>query len=243
MSATMRSTLIAWVAAAALLVGAGALMGGFIAQRPGAESAALELRSDRVAQVLVRSEFDTQLLSAQSRLEASQSEVAMERAARAELEKNLSATQIELGRLKDRMAFYEQLLPPGPQGSIALRAVDLELKEHALSYRVLLMRSGKSGERFTGMLQFVAKGLEAGKEVTYTLKPLQARPADTAASLTEAMLTDSQSDRAAEILRLEFEQFQRSQGLLALPDGFDPKSVTVEVLEGGIVLVSRRVDL
>ncbi len=243
MSATIRSTLIAWGAAAVLLVGAGALMGGFIAQRPGAESAALELRSDRLAQALARSEFDTQLLSAQSRLEASQSELAMERAARSELEKNLAATQVELGRLKDRMAFYEQLLPPGPQGSIALRAVDLERKEHALSYRVLLMRSGKSGERFTGMLQFVAKGLEAGKEVTYTLKPLQSRATDSAALLTDAMLGDDQSERATEILRLEFEQFQRSQGLLALPEGFEPKSVSVEVLEGGIILVSRRVDL
>jgi hypothetical protein len=243
MFATIRATLVVWIAAALMLVGAGALLGGFLAQRPGAELALLALRSDQAAQALMRSEFEAQLRSAHSRFETSQGDLMIERAARAELEKNLAIAQTELGRLKDSLAFYEQLLPPGPQGSIALRAVDLELKDHAISYRVLLMRSGKSGERFAGMLQFVAVGLERGTETTYTLKPLHSRTAEALSPPVDPRQADDRSDRATETLRLEFEQFQRSQGLLALPDGFEPKSVTVQVLEGGIVLVSRRVDL
>jgi hypothetical protein len=56
---------------------------------------------------------------------------------------------------------------------------------------------------------------------------------------TEAQQTEGQ--RAA--LRLDFAQFQRGQGLLALPPRFAPKSVTVRVLDGDIVLASRVVAL
>ena len=160
MAVSVRRTLIAWFGAALLLVGVGALVGAFIAQRPGAESAALQLRSDRVAQSIVRSEFDMQLQLAQSRIDQAQNEVVIERAARAELEKNLAATQADLGRLKDHLAFYEQLLPPGPQGAIDLRAVDISLQGRELTYRVLLMRSGKPGEHFNGRLEFEAEGLD-----------------------------------------------------------------------------------
>ena len=55
----------------------------------------------------------------------------------------------------------------------------------------------------------------------------------------EAEQTEAQ--RAA--LRLDFAQFQRGQGFLALPPRFAPKSVTVRVLEGDIVLASRVVAL
>ena len=243
MTASIRRTLIAWFGAALLLVGVGALMGAFIAQRPGADSAALQLRSDRVAQAIVRSEFEMQLQRAQSRIEQAHNEVVIERAARAELEKNLSATQADLGRLKDQLAFYEQLLPPGPQGAIDLRAVDISLQGRALPYRVLLMRSGKLGERFSGRLEFEAQGLdEQGQEVTHILSPLQSAPPVTSVT-QDAQVKTLLADAAPDSLKLDFEQFQRSQGILALPAGFSPEVITVRVLEGDIVLVSRRVDL
>ncbi len=228
---------------ALLLVGVGALLGAFIAQRPGDDAAALQLRSDRIAQAQLRSEFETQLQSAQSRVDASQGEVVLERAARAQLEKNLTQTQAELDRLKDQLAFYEQLLPAGPKGSIDLRAVDFERTGQALSYRVLLMRSGKPGERFVGLLQFVAIGMQDGKEVSYTLRPLQARLPGASSLPGESGQSEDSSEIVTGSLRLEFEQFQRVQGLLALPDGFSPTSVTIQVQEEGIILASRRVDL
>jgi uncharacterized membrane-anchored protein YhcB (DUF1043 family) len=242
MPGSVRGTLIGWFAAAILLVGVGALVGAFIAQRPGAESAALQLRSDRLAQSLVRSEFEAQLQAAQSRIEQAQSEIAIERAARAELEKNLADSQRDLGRLKDHLAFYEQLLPPGPQGAIDLRAVYIAMQGRALSYRVLLMRSGKPGERFSGRLEFVALGRQKNKEVTHVLSALQsASPINAGAK--DAQTTQMTGDASSELLKLDFEQFQRLQGMLALPAGFEPQSVTVRVLDGDIVLASRRVDL
>jgi len=218
MAGSIRGTLIGWFAAALLLVGVGALVGAFIAQRPGAESAALQLRSDRVAQSLARSEFETQLQAAQSRIDQAQSEMLIERAARAELEKNLADSQRELGKLKDHLAFYEQLLPPGPQGAIDLRAVDIAMQGPALSYRVLLMRSGKPGERFTGRLEFVAAGRQKNKEVTHVLSVLQTGSAISAPG-KEVQGTPSVTDASSEWLKLDFEQFQRLQGMLLCLQG------------------------
>jgi hypothetical protein len=77
-------------------------------------------------------------------------------------------------------------------------------------------------------------------ETELSLLPRQAVPDPNAVS-TGAIpgvtpeLTDS--------LKLSFEQFQRSQGVLAVPSDMNVKFVTVQVLDGDIVLASRRVDL
>jgi hypothetical protein len=233
-------TFVFWSGGALLLIAAGAAAGIFFTQRPSAEDVALHLRTERLAQATIRSELETQIRDAQIRNEHLRNELTIERSARAELEKNLAQLQVELGRSKDHLAFYEQLLPPGPQGSIALRAVELERNGANLNYRVLLMRSGKPGERVNARLQFVAGGMLGDKETELSLLPRQAVPDPNAVS-TGAIpgvtpeLTDS--------LKLSFEQFQRSQGVLAVPSDMNVKFVTVQVLDGDIVLASRRVDL
>ena len=233
-------TFVFWSSGALLLIAAGAAAGIFFTQRPSAEDVALHLRTERLAQATIRSELETQIRDAQIRNEHLRNELTIERSARAELEKNLAQLQVELGRSKDHLAFYEQLLPPGPQGSIALRGVELERNGANLNYRVLLMRSGKPGERVNARLQFVAAGMLGDKETELSLLPRQAVPDPNAVS-TGAIpgvtpeLTDS--------LKLSFEQFQRSQGVLAVPSDMKVKFVTVQVLDGDIVLASRRVDL
>ena len=149
-------TFVFWSAGTLLLIAAGAAAGIFFTQRPSAEDVALHLRTERLAQATIRGEIETQLREVQARSEQLRSELTIERSARAELEKNLKQLQLELGLSKDHLAFYEQLLPPGPQGSIAVRAVELERNGANLNYRVLLMRSGKPGERVNARLQFVA---------------------------------------------------------------------------------------
>jgi len=233
-------TFFFWSVGALLLIAAGAAAGIFFTQRPGAEDVALHLRTERLAQAAIRSELETQIRDAQARAEQTRSELTIERSARAELEKNLGQLQVELGRLKDHLAFYEQLLPPGPQGSIALRAVELERNGLNLNYRVLLMRSGKPGERVSARLKFVASGMVGEKEVEVNLLPLQAIPDQNVTSNTAAA---AGSTDVADSLRLSFEQFQRSQGVLAVPSDMKVKFVTVQVLDGDIVLASRRVDL
>ena len=55
----------------------------------------------------------TQLRFTQGQLDAADGELMIERAARQELETQLRAAQAEVGRVRDQLAFYEQLLPPG----------------------------------------------------------------------------------------------------------------------------------
>jgi hypothetical protein len=168
------------------------------------------------------------------------------------------------------LAFFEDLLPPGPQGGLDIRAVNVVPHAEGLHYRVLLMRGGKATKPFVGALQFVAKGhcREAGitTEQTIILQPLLASPVpqnevalgaqseyaktpSLAPQQTEGQQATTQSLDAQQTegqqaaLRLEFVQFQRGQGLLALPPGFAPQSVTVRVLGGDIVLASKVVAL
>ena len=49
--------------------------------------------------------------------------------------------------------------------------------------------------------------------------------------------------RANPILDLEFLRLQRSQGLLVLPEGFEPYEVTLRVLEGNNVRITKAVIL
>ena len=236
-------TILAWVAGAVVLVGAGALVGAYIAGRPGGEELVLQIRSERAAHAQAVSDWDAQLQASVRHAEQVQGELAVERAARIELERTLQKAEQDLGQMRDKLAFYEQLLPPGPQGSIDVRAFDVQRQPGALSFRVLLMRSGKPGERFNGSLQFVATGQRLGHPETLVLKPLQAQAKAAGPAGASAAESALPVDQAPDVLKLEFDQFQRSQGLLALPDDFSPQALTVRVVEGDIILATRRVDL
>jgi hypothetical protein len=234
-------TLLFWVLGAFALIAAGLGAGLFLTQRTGPDALELQLRTQQAAHTQARMELEAQVAEAIARTQQVSSELTIERAARAELKKSLTALQEELGRTKDHLAFYEQLLPPGPQGAISLRAVDLERQNQALSFRVLLMRSGKPGERFNGRLQFVATGMKDGQEVTAVLEPSQ-RVVNSGAS-PSPLNTLGAAAQGEDSLKLSFDQFQRSQGVLALPADFQPTSVVVSILSGEIVLASRKVDL
>jgi hypothetical protein len=228
---------------AALLFVLGGLWVACFRQGPGAEAQQLQLRTEHAALLQQRFELEAERTQVTSQFNEMQRALLTERATRLELEKILTNVQTELGRTQDQLAFFEDLLPPGPQGALDIRAVEIAQHAEGLQYRVLLMRSGKPTKPFVGTLQFIAKGYcrVAGvvAEQTIVLQPLlggalQAQTQPLGAQQTEAQQV---------ALGLEFAQFQRGQGLLALPPGFAPQSVTVRVLEGGIVLASKVVAL
>ena len=234
-------TFVFWIIGAIALVAAGLAAGIFLVQRPGPDSLELQLRTQHAAEVQLRRTFEAQIAAALAQTEQVRQALTIERAARVALEKNLAGLQQELGTTKDHLAFYEQLLPAGAQGAITIRAVELERQDQTLNFKLLLMRSGKPGERFNGRLQFVATGLRQGQAVTLTLTP-QRRGSEP--SVVRAPLnTLGAATQAQDSLTLSFDLFQRSQGVLALPADFQPSSVVVSILSGDIVLASRKVDL
>lgn len=180
-----------------------------------------------------QSQAESRFLRAQ--LDTADGEIAVERAARQELEIQLHSAQDELGRVRDRLAFFEQLLPPGPEGAVDIRGAEIQRVGQGLKYRVLLMRSGRSDTPFIGTLRFQAAGVLKGETVSVDLAPMQVK-ADTPAEPGAA-------PAAGGPLALQFDQYQRSEGVLELPAGFVPETVTISVLEGSTVRASRNVKL
>ncbi len=175
----------------------------------------------------------------------------IEESTRRGLEMSLRTAQEELGRAQDTVAFYEQLMPPGPKGTVSIRAIDFEPVGPHLKYRVLLMRSGSSNEPFKGRLQFEATGMMGEARESIVLEtaraPAPSRKLDEGASHDEQVPEPSPDDAgtqdAGDPAVLEFADFQRSSGVLSLPEGFTPESVTVSVLEGDTLRTSRKVEL
>src|SRR3546814_167704 len=98
------------------------------------------------------------------------------------------------------------------------------------------MRNAQSDSLFTGDMQFMASGTQAdGKEAKIILKAVLAP--GTPDSAAEDAVADAGK------FALSFDEFQRANGLLGIPQGFVPRSVTLNVLEGKNIRVSRTVKL
>lgn len=167
-----------------------------------------------------------------------QGRLLVEESARRSLEGALRTSQADLGKAKDTIAFYEQLHPPGPKGAVTIRALDIGASGPHLKYRLLLMRSGANGQPFEGSLQFVATGRVKGERVRVELQPATVNSAEENGG--EEAGPQGDAERAPVV---RFTDFQRLSGVLGLPEGFIPEKVTLNVLEGKTVRVTREVDL
>ena len=244
------------ILAAALI---GALAGGgllhFAWERPALEAA--HARAQEYEQELAA--LRGHLQESRRRAAALEGHLLVEESTRRGLETTLRTLQDELGRAQDTLAFYEQLMPPGPEGALTIRALDIEQVGPHLKYRLLLMRSGSNNKPFQGSLQFLAKGQANDEEVTVPLSPIvvqttqdgqgerqseaAADPDRRSAALADEPQNAGPGESGAEFLAVEFADFQRRGGLLGLPPGFEPESVTVNVLEGRTLRSSRSVTL
>lgn len=149
------------------------------------------------------------------------------------LQDKILELQQELGHVHGQLAFYEQLIPPGPAGAVAIRAFDLRPEGEYLRYRVLLTRNApEQSEPFNGRLHFVAQGRLNGESAKISLEP-PVVPAQGAAG----------SEPGTDPLVLVFEQFQRSTGVLQAPNGLQIQSVRLEILEDDIIRATQEVLL
>lgn len=178
--------------------------------------------------------LQAELMRAQADLAALRSEAAVQAGTQRVLQDRNTELQQELGRTRDQLAFYEQLIPPGPAGTVAVRAFDIQADGEFLRYRVLLTRNAApQAEPFKGRMRFVANGRSQGKAVKIELNsPVVPAASETAASAS-----------GADPLALVFDQFQRSTGMLHRVPGLSIQSVRLEILEGDTVRASQDADL
>lgn len=224
-----RSAFWQWVVWA--LLWAGALVLGFAAGQyvqlgqAAKQYANLQTEFDvTVAQL----RYDMSKLAAEK--EALQSQLSVERSTRQSLEESIQRIQGDLAKANERLAFYDQLLPPGPSGSVSIRALSIKFNGAFLAYRVLLTRNAQAGTEFNGHVEFVANGEKNGESVKITLKPATGRAGE------EAVV-----ENATQSIPVSFDQFQRLEGLLSMPEGLNITSVTLNIIEDGAVRVSRSV--
>lgn len=175
----------------------------------------------------------------QGSLAASESRLEIERAAKEQFAVDLWAAQKEMGDMRNDLAFFDQLIPMDPrQAQVNIRSAELERQGELLRYRVLLMRGGRPSGEFSGRLQFSASGVRAGAVATVELHPFSV-PAEAGDGEAAPVVAPPVADP----LVLRFRQYQRAEGSLAVPAGFVVRSVTVRVVEGGVVRSQSTVNL
>jgi hypothetical protein len=166
----------------AILVLAAVVAGGALLLRPAASPDGITPEHAAALQARVDQE-QAQAEALRGQLAAADAELAVERAARRTLEDSLAALQAQAGQLRDRLAFYDQLFPAGPAGTVSIRALEISHIPAGLRYRVLLMRSARPGiAPFVGGLRFIATGTRDGVQVRLSLAPLQASSLDSVAT-------------------------------------------------------------
>ncbi|MGE8589650.1 MAG: hypothetical protein ACN6OD_09670, partial [Alcaligenes sp.] len=111
---------------AGLLIGVlvgGAAGYGYALRQARPQDAVVISRQQAEEQAEAMRQQGAQLRYTQGQLDTADGELVIERAARQELETQLRTAQAEVGRVRDQLAFYEQLLPAGPEGSVDIRGV------------------------------------------------------------------------------------------------------------------------
>jgi hypothetical protein len=192
------------------------------------EHAELQARRSQVESL------QAELSRAQTGQAALRSEAEVQAGTQRVLQDRNAELQQELGRTRDQLAFYEQLIPPGPAGAVAVRAFDIQADGEFLRYRVLLTRNAApQADAFKGRMRFVANGRSQGKAVKIELSPPVAPAAGEVAA----------SAPGADPLALVFDQFQRSTGVLQRVPDLSIQSVRLEILEGDTVRASQDADL
>lgn len=178
--------------------------------------------------IQARRTLETELRDLRTRTDNLQGQLLIEQGTRQGLESALKTVQAELAQAHEKVAFFDQLLPLGPGGTISVRGLDIAPQDAILSYKVLLTRQAPpNGPPFEGRLVFEATGKQGGKALTVPLE-----------FLADAKAEDGPSER-----EVSFEWFFRQEGYLKLPVGFTPTSLMLRVYEGKTLRLSHSVDL
>lgn len=144
--------------------------------------------------------------SAQSIANTADSLLKAERVAQERLAAQVRQLESDNQALRSDLAFFEQLLPAGPAGTLSVRRLDASLLEPGqLSFQVLVMQSGRDPAEFKGRYEISVGGQLDGKPWNF-VQPGGAQP-------------------------LQLKQVRRLQGTLQYPARAVVKSVQVRVLD------------
>jgi uncharacterized membrane-anchored protein YhcB (DUF1043 family) len=141
----------------------------------------------------------------------------IDKAAAADLAKQVKALAFENAALKEDLAFFQSLMamPGAREGTLSVNRFRLQPESIAGEYRyqMLLVQAGQRLRDFQGTLQFVLDVQQDGRKIVLTLPP--------------------DPDRSAREYQLNFKFFQRVEGSFKLTPGSVLKGMQVRVFENG----------
>lgn len=177
---------------------------GFNRQEAAAQIA--KLSSDN--QQLQR-EFDATKIT----LNASESQLKIEKSAQSELAKNVAQMQDENAGLKEDLAFLRNIMSSGnvPEGlTIANLKIEADALPNEFRYRMLLTQGGQRKQDFKGKVQVVAR-IQTGSQQS-----------------TISVPTDA--DVRVPGGEVEFRYYQKVDGRFRIPEGSQLKSIQIRIL-------------
>jgi len=189
---------------AAWLYDAGRRFAGF--DRSETEQELSQLRASAA-----KSEEETRRLRAIA--DASESRLKIEQSAQAQLGAQVKSLEEQNTRLKEDLAFFENLTPAVDRLSIHRFKVEPNALPGEYRYRLLVLQGGRRDREFLGSMQLVVSVRENGRDVTILI-PDQATVSDSA-------------------YRLQFKYFQRVEGTFRVGPRARVLSVQARVLEQG----------
>jgi len=145
---------------------------------------------------------------------ASESKLQIERTAQTQLGKQVKALEEENARLKEDLAFFENLIPSEHRDKALLInrfRVDPGALPGEYRYRLLLLQGGRRDKTFQGNLQLLVTLQEGDKDVIITLP----------------------EKGAAQAYKISFKYFQRVEGTFRVASDAKVTMVRVRIFEAG----------
>jgi hypothetical protein len=146
---------------------------------------------------------------------SSENRLQIERSAQAQLVRQLKAMQAENARLREDLAFFENLAPGAGEDKLAVSGfkVEPDLVPGEYRYRVLVTLGGRKEREFSGRMQLVVDMQVDDRDVTLMVPP------------------EEKADDAT--YRVRFKRFYRAEGSFRVDPKAKVRSVQVRVFEQG----------
>lgn len=146
---------------------------------------------------------------------ASESRLKIEQTAQVQLAAQVKNLEEENNRLKEDLAFFENLVPTERRGdkvSIHRFKVEREVLPGEYRYRLLVLQGGRLDREFHGSLQLVIEMQQEGRDATIIIP---------------------ESPEAAAAFKLNFKYFRRVEGTFRVPAGARVRTIQARILENG----------
>lgn len=147
---------------------------------------------------------------------ASESRLKIEQTAQVQLAAQVKTLEEENNRLKEDLAFFENLVPTERRGdkvSIHRFKVERDVLPGEYRYRLLVLQGGRLDREFHGSLQLVVEMQQDGRDAT--------------------IIIPESSEAGGTAFKLNFKYFRRVEGTFRVPAGARVRTIQARILENG----------